>query len=224
MAVASYHTTTSSTGETWIRWCSSTTSTSATISTSETWSTWCDASTTASTCSTVWMYWNEESGQYTQAAQPPPARVENEEQRAERLRQAEERAARWKAEAEESAKRAEEERQRREAAEARAEKLLLEHLSDEQRADYRKHRHFVVHGRRARYRIRYGRAANIDVVNRDGRISHRYCAHPYECVPNPDTMLAQKLMLESDEDAFARIANRHSDYGSNGAPVLPALH
>lgn len=217
--MASY-TTTSSTGETWIRWCSSTASTTSTST--DSWQVWCDASTTTSTTSTVWLYWNEDVGQYTEARQP--ARVETEEQRAERLRQAEANAARWKAEAEESAKRAEAERLRREAAEARAEALLLEHLSEEQRADYRKHRHFVVHGRRARYRIRYGRSGNVDVVNRDGRISHRYCAHPEECVPNPDTMLAQKLMLESDEDAFARIANRHSDYGASGAPVLPALH
>lgn len=35
------------------------------------------------------------------------------------------------------------------------------------------------------------------------------CAHPGELVPDADTMLAQKLMLEADEPAFLRVANRH---------------
>lgn len=209
-------TATSSAEGAWYVWTRSTASSTAT--TTDPWPDWCGNSTTSSTVSvtssseTTWLYWSQDGGYQV----TPPARAETEEARVERLRLAEESAARWKA-------KAEEEKKAREAAEARAEALLVENLSEEQRADYRKHRHFVVHGRRARYRIRYGRSGNIDVVGRDGKIVHRLCAHPLETVPNPDTMLAQKLMLEHDEDGFERLANRHHIYDGPAA-VLPALH
>jgi hypothetical protein len=35
----------------------------------------------------------------------------------------------------------------------------------------------------------------------------RLCSHLIELVPDADTMLAQKLHLECNEDAFLRIAN-----------------
>lgn len=111
---------------------------------------------------------------------------------------------------------------RRVEAEERAKKLLLENLSLRQRLEFEKHGHFVVEGKDGhRYRVRQGRSGNIDVVNRDGFIDHRLCVHPVEDVPDFDTMLAQKLMLEHDETGLVRVANRHQSI--NAQRVLPAL-
>jgi hypothetical protein len=194
--------------------------TSASSTTSTVWDYWCDSTSTATTSNGVWVEWcsgtyatNDPQTfrrQYLNEWQAPPP--ETEEQRAVRIARDAEAEARYKAEQE-----------KRKAAEAKAEKLLLENLSLRQRDEFRKHGHFIVHGKTRRYRIRRGWSGNIDVVDKEGRIDHRLCAHPIEHVPDHDNMLAQKLWLESDEDAFVRIANRHSHIGDRN-PILPALH
>lgn len=107
-------------------------------------------------------------------------------------------------------------------AEARAEQLLVENLSLKQRVEYLEHKHFTVHGRGARFRIRKGRNGNIDVVNAEGILTHRLCGHPGIMVPDFDTMLAQKLALETDEDAFIKVANKHVA-PSSGLVVMPPM-
>lgn len=199
-------TTTSSTASTdvWLYWCGNETAT-ATSSSTSIWYTWCTSGTTAS--STV-------SAVYPNRYRAPEETPEQREARiAEQQRREEEYRERLRVEEE-----------RRKDAEAKAEKLLVENLSLRQREEFRKHKHFVVHGQSGRrYRIRHGRTANIDVIDLDGRITHRLCAHPAEQVPHPDTMLAQKFMLECDEDHFVRLANRHEHYGQP-TPILPAMH
>jgi len=94
----------------------------------------------------------------------------------------------------------------------RARELLLSHLTDEQRRTFENNGWFVVEGGRTggRYRIRQGYAGNVDVLDGD-LVSHKLCAHADPvAVPWPDQMLAQKLMLEIDEDDFLAIANRHA--------------
>ena len=107
----------------------------------------------------------------------------------------------------------------------RARELLVSHLTAEQRETFERNRWFVVKGGKSGklYRIRVGEfvAANIEVlddrqgylfeVERSVKITHRLCGHLHfhEC-PLPDHFLAQKLMLEHDEDEFLRIANRHA--------------
>lgn len=99
----------------------------------------------------------------------------------------------------------------RNEAEARAEKLLLENLDLQQRLDYEKSKSFVVHGRAGwRFRIRAGRMGNVDAIDKSGKVKHRLCAHPNVMLPNCDTMLAQKLLLEDNQDSFMRIANKHA--------------
>lgn len=109
----------------------------------------------------------------------------------------------------------------RDAANKRAEKLLVENLSLKQAAEYAKSKHIIVHGRHARYRIRQGRSMNIDVIDRSGLVTGRLCAYPSHTIPDCDTMLAQKLMLETDEDAFLRVAIPHGTI--NREMALPAL-
>lgn len=94
-------------------------------------------------------------------------------------------------------------------AERRAEALLLEHLTPEQRETWDREQYIPVvsHDGARHYRIFRGRARNIRLVDADGKEILTYCAHPVEKVPVADCLLAQKLMLEMAEHEFLRIAN-----------------
>ena len=96
----------------------------------------------------------------------------------------------------------------RQAAMERAERLLEACLSLAQRDQFQSEGWFLVRspsGRR--YQIRRGRARNVIEVNMQGRRLRTLCCHPVDGVPDADTMLAQKLMLETQEDEFLRLAN-----------------
>lgn len=95
-------------------------------------------------------------------------------------------------------------------AEERARVLLVANLQLREQLRLTEEGAIMVRGSSGcRYRIRKGRTANVDVIGRDGRVTGRLCAHPGIWTPDYDTMLAQKLSLESDDAAFLRIANRH---------------
>jgi hypothetical protein len=92
---------------------------------------------------------------------------------------------------------------RRRQARLRAEALLWAWLSPAQREQYRARRWFEVttaSGRR--YRVMRGA-----VVRRDPRGSG-YCIEATSPVPVADEMLANKLLLETDERRFLAIAHR----------------
>jgi hypothetical protein len=99
-------------------------------------------------------------------------------------------------------------------AKQRALDLLLEHLTPAQRETFHKNSWFIVEGRSMRqYRIhaRGSLVANVDVLDSKMKTIHRLCAHcDLHTIPLGDQLLAQKLMLEFDEDAFLQIANRHA--------------
>lgn len=102
----------------------------------------------------------------------------------------------------------------RENAGKRAESLLLSTLTPAQRETYERHKWFVVEGGKSKtkYRIRYSdhMVANVDVLADDGKVVHRLCCHlDIGTVPTGDQLLAQKLMLEGNEDHFLKTANRH---------------
>ena len=83
-----------------------------------------------------------------------------------------------------------------------AEVLLKSCLSEEQRRNLA-HRNFfeVISSRGRLWRIWRGKAWNVR------RGSETWCASPRVDVPDADAMLAQKLWLETDEDAFCRVGN-----------------
>ena len=78
----------------------------------------------------------------------------------------------------------------------RARRLLLSHLTPEQRQTFMERGWFVVEGGRSkqRYRIRDKTVmANIDVLDGD-RVTHRLCGHCEPGIPIADQLLAQKVM------------------------------
>lgn len=93
----------------------------------------------------------------------------------------------------------------------KAEKLLLEHLTEEQKEDYRKFGAFnVVSMSHKRYRIvAKTYIGNIKQIDDQGKVKAVYCYHLKGEFPVPDHLLAQKLMLECCEDEFFQVANRH---------------
>jgi hypothetical protein len=90
----------------------------------------------------------------------------------------------------------------------KARALLLSSLTEAQRKTLEERGWFVVEGGRSRseYRIHVSSiVANIERLHDHMRL----CAHCEHALPMYDHFLAQKLMLENDEDAFLAIANRH---------------
>jgi hypothetical protein len=102
-------------------------------------------------------------------------------------------------------------------AKRRARALLEEHLDERQLEQWRNGEEFTVECGRRTYRIRLGLAGNVYLVENNGAkppqgrsYLRRYCCHVYHPdgdVPNEDNVLAQKLLLEADEDAFLAMAN-----------------
>lgn len=97
---------------------------------------------------------------------------------------------------------------RKDQAEAskKARRLLYEHLSPPQRKCLRERKFFDVPVGGKVYRIRQGTHGNVRLLDARGHEQVSYCAQP-DGVPDEDAMLAQKLMLETDERAFLRVAN-----------------
>ena len=220
----------SATADTWVRWNniyttgtgSSTCITTCGNSENPTiWRSWNDDWTSASneiristsdattSGNQIWAYWNSEwqhrlvypmpSGQleHLQNQVYHPVSAEQREQwhreDAERRRVAEEY---MKKLAEEQA-----------VAKERAEELLRSCLTSQQREELEQKHHFHLFVGNRKYRINRGRTRNIELVDEQGKVVKRLCAHPSEMIPDADTMLAQKLMLETDEESFLKIAN-----------------
>jgi hypothetical protein len=98
----------------------------------------------------------------------------------------------------------------RRKAEQRAYTLLKEWLSPEQLAQLERHGYFEVRGSHSGkcYRVRRDRNMNIDELDGKGFRVAVWCFGPAEGLPLGDNMLAQKIALETDEQAALAIANR----------------
>jgi hypothetical protein len=201
--VVTYTTTTAGAcgAQTWTIWVVGDSGTSATTNTITTtsnhiWTAWNSASTASTmtitsngTDATTWTVWNE-------VVSAPARRISAEERR------------RWRAREQEQRRRHEEEQRERKEAEAKAETLLLKALTPEQREDYRRRKCFHLHTGGKRYRIERGWQGNVKLVDDAERQLASYCIHPRDHrIPVADNLLAQKLLLEADEQEFRRIAN-----------------
>jgi hypothetical protein len=98
----------------------------------------------------------------------------------------------------------------RRKAEQRAYTLLKEWLSPEQIARFESYGYFEVSGSHSGkcYRIRRDRNMNIDELDGDGSRVAVWCFGPAGQLPLGDNMLAQKIALETDEQAALAVANR----------------
>lgn len=97
-------------------------------------------------------------------------------------------------------------RKKSQAANYRARSLLHRHLTRQQRAELRHTRAFKILGRDGRtYEITEGTATNVFLEHEGTR--YALCVVPKEeGLPLYDQLLAQKIMLETDPDAFLRLA------------------
>lgn len=91
----------------------------------------------------------------------------------------------------------------------KAEELLLSHCNKKQKSDYKKNNWFIVKGQSGtRYRIRRASQINVDVL--DGNtVCYKLCTVPDKHgagLPVEDQMLAQKTLIELDEEQFLSIA------------------
>ena len=168
---------------------------SITLPPSATGATWINWNTTAATTTSGAIYttgaWNTWNATYEETAEQREAR--------------ELRAAEFRERAAETAR-------EREAAKDRALELLSYCLTPDQLASYREKGWFEVTGNRGRrWRIRgRGQSGNVDLMPEIGdEREASYCAHPPGGLPDADAHLAQKLAIETDEDAFEKVANVH---------------
>lgn len=91
------------------------------------------------------------------------------------------------------------------AARTKAMGLLMSTLTRGQQRSLRESMYFDMNVNGRTYRIRLGTHGNVRLIE-GGREVRSFCAQP-DGVPIEDAMLAQKLMLEADEQAFLRVAN-----------------
>lgn len=161
----------------------------ASTSSADTWQTWND-STNADTWNNGWTSNTNSTPSVRVAASWTPG-----------TETAEQRVAREAAECKRQEK--------RKQATKTAEKLLKECLSPEQREEYSNGKRFhVISQDGNRYEIDCEKAQhNVDRLDSTGKRIENLCAYQTGSTPLPDNALAQKLMLETDESQFRRIAN-----------------
>ena len=85
--------------------------------------------------------------------------------------------------------------------------LLLSALSPQQRVEYQEKHHLTLIIGDKRYRIHKGRTGNIQLLDGQDKVIKCFCIHPREQCPLDDNVLAQKLLLETNEEEFLRVAN-----------------
>lgn len=115
---------------------------------------------------------------------------------------------------------------RRKVAQGRAKRLLRDALDEAQLAALDDRGYFEVRSPSGRtYRIYQGMSMNVVALDDAGREALRLCAHPGMDAPSEDHMLAQKLVIETDERGFLKVANRQSIWTPDGrtVPVPAAL-
>ena len=99
----------------------------------------------------------------------------------------------------------------RQAAEEKAKALFLSCLTKEQREQFGKDNSFKVtgSGKRNRYLVSCSSTVENVYLTKRGKPVMMYCAGPRNTKIAWDIWLAQKLILESNEQAFLKVAMHH---------------
>lgn len=208
---------TGTTGAVWRIWADSGTSATTDCITADSgvdWTTWTSETSVSACSSGVWYAWADNAGvvqnkHVRMSAQPYVQRQltaeEIEAQRVQQEQYAEQRRiqqAQWALESRlrELAK---------EAAEVKAKELLQAFLSDEQRKSLDEMSAILVKSERDKlYRVYKDEFKRVEELDADGEVVAWHCIHPAGTIPEHDSILAKKMMLEVSEDAFRRIAIR----------------
>lgn len=93
----------------------------------------------------------------------------------------------------------------------KARELLLDHCNKKQQSDYKKNEWFIVKGKKNVYRIRKASQINVDVLDKKGDVKYKLCTVPDKNnsgLPIEDQLLAQKTLIELNEQQFLDIAIR----------------
>lgn len=199
---------------TWTSWnnayiTSGTSTTSCTsTATNYVWSNWIDNATTAistsSTTANIWYTWNSAiltvdsgTGSCDSTYMWKPKELTESEQLAVKER-------------EEERKRLEIERLTKEKLkEETARELLREVLTEEQNDQFDEKGYFELTALNSgnKYRINRGRTRNVQLLDKNNEPIRRLCFHPMDRVHDFDTMVAQKLMIETNEEQVKQVAN-----------------
>lgn len=93
---------------------------------------------------------------------------------------------------------------------ARAKRLIKQHLTDAQLEMLAAKQYFELESSSGkRYRIYRGHSMNVYRLDDEGREIERLCAYSKTPnMPDDDHILIQKLHLETDEEAFRKVANK----------------
>lgn len=204
-----------STSDVWTIWTSSTSATTANI-TFDVWDQWHNgtATVTYTTTDNVWNQWNDHFTADIVIRNGCHRKAMTREERDAYDKKVVQDQARYEKERIEREKRNAEEKIRRIAAEAKAKDLLMNYLSVEQREEYERHQRFHVITKAGKlYRINKGSHGNIKLIE-EGAAVESLCVQP-RGVPDFDSMLAQKLWLETDEEQIRKVANI-TDYRNRG--------
>ncbi len=171
--------------------------------------------------STTWAHWNDIYARKNRAIEADAVRSIRE-----RKDPSSEQRALWRQQ-EEDARRLEEKRKREEAeAKEKAEVLLLQHLSPQQKEDLRTKGCFFVEVGGETYQINRGYAGNVKLLDtKSSKVRKSFCIHPRVRVPDADAMLAQKLLLQANPEQFHKIANvtEYMPDNDNATPARPAV-
>lgn len=183
---------------TWVAWCTMQTPT-ITYTNQQIWQGWIMDTGTGATTQAFdpWPQWMKMAAAYqlvaTPVRTPTPEEVEANRLAAERRRIEQEKAAEARA-----------------AAAAKARVLLRSLLDEEQLRTFEQEEKVHVigsHGRRYCINTPPGKTAgNIDVLDEAGEKVAQLCIHLYGGEPDADNWIAQKLAIETDEDAFLKVA------------------
>jgi hypothetical protein len=97
-------------------------------------------------------------------------------------------------------------------ADERAERLLLAHLTDEQRSEYTQHKRITLEAKSGcKYTVHRARTYNVIQYGRNGKPARKLCVvpdSPYR-VPIADVMLMQMVLIRNDEKGYLRTANKY---------------
>lgn len=197
----------------WNNW--ATVTSTAAMSLNSVWTSWVTTSTTTITGATGYQRGGSLYGLPSETAEQREARARRDAERMARVAEAETQRAALAVQARD-----------------RALETLRLVLTDEQWTQYEREERFeLITQSGKRYRISRGHAGNVKLIE-DDEIAESLCVHPRMAafdeahrhvgdLPNEDAVIAQVLALQTDEDAFRKVANI-TDYRAQSAAMRRA--